>query len=248
MRAGHPGIQPGMNAYIYEIFNSIQGEGIYAGTRQVFVRFCGCQLRCEYCDTREARARVDKCRIYDRYIDNPLDTGIVIDAIDDLWTPSTRHISLTGGEPLLHSDFIKELASSTPAPIYLETNAGFPKYARSVVDTIDIASCDIKLPEHRSTDDYGSLLHAELETIEIFHSRGAETFVKIVVLGETTEESITSAVSGIKSIDESIPLILQPVTPANIDVPQLLGLMDFAGAYLSDVRMIPQIHRMIRIP
>jgi hypothetical protein len=65
---------------------------------------------------------------------------------------------------------------------------------------------------------------------------------------ETTEESIKSAVSGIESIDESIPLILQPVTPITTDVRKLLGLMDFAGAHLSDVRMIPQIHRMIRIP
>jgi 7-carboxy-7-deazaguanine synthase len=236
-----------MNAYIYKIFNSIQGEGIYVGTRQVFVRFCGCQLRCGYCDTREARALADECRINNRRIDNPLDTGIVIDAINALWTPSTRHISLTGGEPLLHSDFIKELASITPVPVYLETNAGFPEYAEDVADLIDIASCDIKLPEHRSTDDYGSLLHAELETIEIFHSGDVETFVKIVVLEETTEESIKSAVSGIESIDESIPLILQPVTPTNIDVRQLLGLMDVAGTHLSDVRMIPQIHRMIRI-
>jgi len=237
-----------MNANIYEIFNSVQGEGIYAGTRQVFVRFCGCQLRCEYCDTRGAHYPADECRINDRRINNPLDVGVVIDTINDLWTPSTRHISLTGGEPLLHHGFIKELANRTPAPIYLETNSGFPKYARSVADMIDVAACDIKLPEHRSTDDYDLLLHAELETIEIFHSMDVETFVKIVVLMETTEESIKSAVSGIESIDESIPLILQPVTPLNIDIRKLLGLMDFAGAHLSDVRMIPQIHQMIRIP
>ena len=237
-----------MNANIYEIFNSVQGEGIYAGTRQVFVRFCGCQLRCEYCDTMDARHTADECRINERRINNPLDVGVVLNAINDLWTPSTRHISLTGGEPLLHHGFIKELANSTPAPIYLETNAGFPKYARNVADVVDIAACDIKLPEHRSTDDYDRLLHAELETIGIFHSMDVEIFVKIIVLMETTEESIKSAVSGIKSIDESIPLILQPVTPITTDVRKLLGLMDFAGAHLSDVRMIPQIHRMIRIP
>ncbi|HIE31635.1 MAG TPA: 7-carboxy-7-deazaguanine synthase QueE [Methanosarcinales archaeon] len=237
-----------MNANIYKIFNSVQGEGIYAGTRQVFVRFCGCQLRCEYCDTREARHTADECRIADRRIENPLDTDVVISAIDDLWTPSTRHISLTGGEPLLHRDFIRELVRSTSKPTYLETNAGLPKYARIVADLIDIVSCDIKLPEHRSTGDYDRLLHAELETIEIFHSRDVETFVKIVVLQETTEESIKSAVCGIKSIDNSIPLILQPVTPIKVDLQQLLDLMDFAGEYLSEVRMIPQIHRMIGMP
>lgn len=235
---------------IYEIFNSIQGEGVYAGIRQVFVRFCGCQLNCKYCDTREARFAVEKCRIHDHcdhYISNPLDVDTVIDVINDLWTPSTRSISLTGGEPLLHSDFIKELASHISMPIYLETNAGFPDSARKIADTIDVAACDIKLLEHRSTDDYDNLLDAELETIGIFHGENVETFVKIVVLPETTENSIKNAVLGIKSIEESIPLVLQPATPV-IDLQQLLDLMDFAGTHLSDVRMVPQMHRLLGIP
>ena len=237
-----------MNADIYEIFNSIQGEGIYAGTRQVFVRFCGCQLTCEYCDTSAARAAVERCRIQDRYINNPLDVGTVIDAIDRLWTPSTRYISLTGGEPLLHCDFIRELRERDRRPIYLETNASLPDSAETLADLLDVAACDIKLPEHRATEDYDRLLDAELATIEIFSSAGVETFVKIIVLPETTEKSISGAVFGIESIDSAIPLILQPVSPVNINPERLLGLMDFAGTHLSDIRMIPQLHKLLRIP
>ena len=36
---------------IREIFKSIQGEGPHVGEQQVFVRFCGCNLKCRYCDT-----------------------------------------------------------------------------------------------------------------------------------------------------------------------------------------------------
>lgn len=237
-----------MNANVYEIFNSVQGEGTSAGARQVFVRFCGCQLQCEYCDTGAARVPAKSCRILDRYVDNPLGVDAVIGAIDDLWTPATRSISLTGGEPLLHCDFIEELARGVSRPIYLETNASLPDSARKIADHIDIAACDIKLPEHRATRDYGRLLDAELATIGIFHASGVETFVKIIVLPETTEKSIGGAVFGIKAIDDSIPLVIQPVTPMNIDLCQLLDLMDFAGTHLSDVRMIPQLHRMIGIP
>ncbi|HEX7627465.1 MAG TPA: 7-carboxy-7-deazaguanine synthase QueE, partial [Candidatus Methanoperedens sp.] len=52
-----------MPAYINEIFNSIQGEGPYAGMRQVFVRFEKCQLHCAYCDTPRTREISGSCRI-----------------------------------------------------------------------------------------------------------------------------------------------------------------------------------------
>ena len=36
---------------ISEIFHSIQGEGLRAGERCVFIRMHGCSLRCSWCDT-----------------------------------------------------------------------------------------------------------------------------------------------------------------------------------------------------
>ena len=39
-----------ITAKISEIFFSIQGEGLYCGQKQVFLRFAGCNLACVYCD------------------------------------------------------------------------------------------------------------------------------------------------------------------------------------------------------
>ncbi|MBI2447469.1 MAG: 7-carboxy-7-deazaguanine synthase QueE, partial [Candidatus Omnitrophica bacterium] len=44
-----------MKTKISEIFSSIQGEGLYLGKRQIFVRFYGCNMRCAYCDTMPSR-------------------------------------------------------------------------------------------------------------------------------------------------------------------------------------------------
>lgn len=241
-----------MPAYINEIFNSIQGEGPYAGTRQIFVRFEQCQLHCEYCDTPQTRIVSGSCRIETepgsgRFFSTktPLSRDDVVQNIKKLWTPSTKHVSLTGGEPLLNSDFIKTL--NIEYPLYLETNAGLPEKAREIKDIISIASCDIKLPEHQCTQDYSGLLEKELETISILNET-VETFVKVIILPETTTESLSLAVDGVKSIDITIPFILQPVT-SHKKVPSslLFELMDFAGEKLKDVRAIPQTHKMMNL-
>ncbi len=238
------------SAFISEIFNSIQGEGLYVGTRQVFVRFSGCQLHCAYCDTPQTRNISETCRVETKQgsgdfysIKNPLKKEVLEEIIRKLWSPSTKHVSLTGGEPLVHADFIKSLGLRYP--LYLETNAGFPEKAKELKDIISIASCDIKLPEHDSTDHYAELLENELETISIFN-KTSKTFVKVIILPETTAHSLSPAVDGVASIDTDIPFVLQPATQKK-QVPSrlLLELMDFAGEKLNDVRTIPQTHKII---
>ena len=71
---------------ITEIFHSIQGEGLTAGVPTVFVRLTGCPLRCTYCDTAYAFSGGEY-----------LDLGQILDRVR---TYATRHVTVTGGEPL----------------------------------------------------------------------------------------------------------------------------------------------------
>jgi len=84
-----------MFAKIAEIFKSIQGEGIYQGESQVFVRFFGCNLNCQFCDTKLTSYR-------ELTLDELLGQ---INSFSDY-----HSISLTGGEPLLQAYFLEKLA------------------------------------------------------------------------------------------------------------------------------------------
>lgn len=99
-----------MNTYkINEIFYSLQGEGFYSGTPAVFVRFSGCNLRCEFCDTQHQQGTImslqDVVNEVNKYPDAPL-------------------LVLTGGEPSLFIDevFVTELKLATGKLIAIETN------------------------------------------------------------------------------------------------------------------------------
>ena len=74
-----------------EMFFSLQGEGLHAGTPMVFIRLAGCDYACSWCDT-------DYQRKYSATADEIATTALA--ATDGL--PGPLHICFTGGEPTLH--------------------------------------------------------------------------------------------------------------------------------------------------
>lgn len=99
---------------VVEKFISINGEGTKAGQLSVFIRFAGCNLSCNYCDTRWANkpdvpfTEMNEFEIYD-YIKA---TGI-------------SNVTLTGGEPLLQEDIdklLRILSSDKNIFVEIETN------------------------------------------------------------------------------------------------------------------------------
>ena len=131
-----------MKAPIIEIFSSFQGEGLLIGERQIFVRFAGCNLNCNYCDTNDSKSEKSG---------RLMTPQSVTDEINKLLTPDCRSISFTGGEPSLYPDFINEVSKLTDLKIMLETNGTLPDNIDSI-EKLDMVSLDIKLPEHFDGD------------------------------------------------------------------------------------------------
>ena len=73
---------------VNEIFYSLQGEGYHTGTPAVFVRFCGCNLKCDFCDTEFNSGKLMS------------DDEIV----DEICSYNSTLVILTGGEPSLSID------------------------------------------------------------------------------------------------------------------------------------------------
>ncbi|NCX99349.1 MAG: 7-carboxy-7-deazaguanine synthase QueE, partial [Planctomycetia bacterium] len=80
---------------VAEIFASLQGEGLLAGTPSTFVRASGCNLRCVWCDTPYTSWEPEG---------ESLSVGEILDRVRSL---SPRHAVVTGGEPLLFPEAVE---------------------------------------------------------------------------------------------------------------------------------------------
>ena len=240
-----------MRENIIEIFSSIQGEGKYVGCRQVFVRLEGCNLDCTYCDTENKVGCHAHCMVEERAgshelvpYENPLSVEQVAEIVMRLTGDVPHHsLSITGGEPLLHVAFIKELAAHIDLPIFLETNGTLDRALTDCIDCISHISMDLKLPDVLSAPVWDA--HARFLKV----ARAVDVYVKVVVAAETRAEDVEHAAHLVANIAPATLLILQPVTPyggCTAPTPaRLLELQRIALRHLSDVRVIPQTHRMM---
>lgn len=225
-------------ARITEIFASVQGEGIFVGRPQIFVRFAKCNLDCDYCDTAK-----DNGAAYG--VDDLLDRIDRVNASDKADT-----VSITGGEPLLYSDFLKQFLPRLKErnfKVYLETNGTLPAELKKVLGLMDTIAMDIKLPSSQRGRD---LWKRHKDFLKAAGKK--DVFVKVVVTDQTSAEEIKKAAAMIRNIDRRIPLVLQPVTPANrirarIAPEKLLSFRALASSVLSDVRVIPQVHKALGV-
>jgi 7-carboxy-7-deazaguanine synthase len=99
-----------MSYAVKEIFLTLQGEGVHAGRRAVFLRFVGCNLWsglekdrstaiCQFCDTDFVGMDGENGARY-------ADADALADKVAGLWGAGVdhRYVVMTGGEPMLQVD------------------------------------------------------------------------------------------------------------------------------------------------
>jgi organic radical activating enzyme len=155
-----------------------------------------------------------------------------------------QFVSLTGGEPLLWTDFCAELIPKLRTKglkTYLETNGTMVKEMARLDGLADVVAMDIKPPSSCGQD----LWRAHREFLTLIKDRA---FVKIVITSTIQPAEVERAVELVAEVGPAIPLVLQPAAG---DLAPDMGLarkyLARASERLSDVRMVSQMHKVWQV-
>ncbi|RJO65360.1 MAG: 7-carboxy-7-deazaguanine synthase QueE [Candidatus Omnitrophota bacterium] len=219
---------------ISEIFESIQGEGLFVGERHLFVRFYGCNLTCKFCDTH--------LTYFEEY-----EPSRLLEIVAQRRNGSSC-VVFTGGEPLLQTDFLKEVVGRTKEAgfkNYLETNGSMPEALEEVIEYMDIVAMDLKLPTSTGMPGF---LKAHTRFLEIAMRK--DCFLKAVICLSTEESDINEMIRLFHENRIHATVVLQP-NSQELSI-RLLKKIDQFKARLIEANiatcMIPQLHKIIGAP
>jgi len=201
---------------ITEIFRSLQGEGDTVGFPTVFIRLTGCPLRCQYCDTAYAFGGGEWMSLES--------------ILEQVAGHATRHVCVTGGEPLAQSNCLPLLQRLCDAGyvVSLETSGALPV---TQVDARVIRVVDVKTPD--SGESHRNLL----EQLEALHARDQ---IKFVICSRADYEWSRELVKQRQLAQRSMVLF----SPSH----EQLAARDLAEWILADalpVRLQIQLHKIL---
>jgi len=219
-----------MEYKIAEKFVSINGEGTKAGQLAVFIRLCGCNLNCSYCDTKWANEK-----------DVPFTLMTEEELASYVEDTGVKNITLTGGEPLLDKDnedvklLLSRLSKIKDVFIEIETNGSIAIEQFKDVATNISFTMDYKLPSSNME---------ELMCLDNFnHLRDVDT-VKFVAGSENDLKKVKEIIKKYK-LTEKCNVYISPVF-GNIEPVDIVDFM--ITNKLNDVNLQLQLHKIIWDP
>jgi len=233
---------------LFEIFTSVEGEGILFGTKTLFVRLAGCPFTCFYCDTKESL---------------PLNSGTeytieeASQLIDTNLKNQTYKVNFTGGDPLIQHQAVALLAKhiqDKKIPTYLESSCFDIDRFNHVLPFIDIVKIEFKTKDSDFVDSkhYEKLIGHTLNCLKSSIQTKKITYIKIVVSSKTKIDEFKELINQIFKIvskDDIDGFIIQPtygISEPSLEL--LLNLYDVVYPHYIDVKVVPQLHKFIGAP
>jgi 7-carboxy-7-deazaguanine synthase len=200
---------------VNEIFLSVQGEGRTMGLPTVFVRLSGCNLDCQWCDTRYASEGGEELSV-EQVLERVKRHGV-------------HHVCLTGGEPLYQGESreLIDVLLSAGKLVALETNGsvslqGLPEHPGLLI------SMDYKCP---SSGEEGSMC---LENLGLLTQKDQLKFVVSDIIDLERAEAV------VRKYRPNCPVIFTPVGGLSLE-----PVVQFVLSRGLEVRVLPQLHKII---
>lgn len=236
-----------MKVRLFEIFTSVEGEGILYGTKTLFVRLAGCPFKCFYCDTKDSLPMnsgqeytlEDACNLIEKNLEK-----------------NTYKVNFTGGDPLVQSEAVLEMAKfvkTKKIPTYLESSCYDSQKFLQILPYVDYIKIEFKTPESEFVDPqhYSKLLENELQCLNYAVNSKKTTYIKVVISSKTELEPFKELLEKVFSIikSEIAGFIIQPTYGiAEPSLKQLFSFYDEVYPYYKNVRIVPQLHKFIGAP
>ena len=224
---------------IIEVFGpTFQGEGCLAGQQTYFIRFGGCDYRCQWCDTMYA---VDPVQVKQNAM--PMTPHQIMTAIDNL-PGHPKWVTLSGGNPCLH-DFLELVALLHKQGYYVAAETqGSKLVSRPAVSALDKLILSPKPPSSGMTTDF--------DRLRLFGNINLNHSIKVVVFDRPDYEYAKKVREIFPYSDFWISVGTDINRPTHLDMAE--EILDSAGILaewilhdpdMHGVSLMPQLHVLI---
>lgn len=225
-----------MEFLINDIYRATEGEGVFVGRSQVFVRFQGCNIGCVNCDSMDTWS-------FD--IESTSLNTIFERILEESYQGKINWISITGGDPLhpKHVPSVVELTKFLKSRGFkINLEAAGTRVVDQVFDLLDYISYDLKTP---STG-----VRTRLSLIEKMAQQYPNRFqVKAVIADRKDFEYTLSAYRELESKLGNIefPWVLTPCYEPSEEFPmqRFIDIQEWNQIEGGPFRVIGQQHKWI---
>ena len=170
---------------------------------------------------------------------------------------NTYKVNFTGGDPLVQSEAVVEMAKFVQAkniPTYIESSCYDSQKFSRVLPYINYIKIEFKTPDSEFVDTkhYSTLLENELQCLNHAVNSQKTTYIKVVISSKTQLEPFKNLLEKIFYIITETQIagfIIQPSYGiAEPSLKQLFSFYDTVYPYYNEVRIVPQLHKFIGAP